>query len=366
MTILASAKGVPTKPAYSNSLPDTLLARNVVRIIEIETQDRDLKEFLKEVSEHGCISGLVSSLVYYYDTVAFYEANKCEIFQLVLEVLEESGLTSMSELFGDNFDNDDKSIKETNNQNLLCWFAFEHYSNLILNDLENLEALNETDDSEDNVETDADSITVPALKVAFMWYHYNTEKPYIMAVLLNKKGIEFATDSFKYISNIEWSMGYVGYNAFEIQDLINPNLADSVQKQYCDILLNRLKSLGYSNIEVVTEWPKLEEIQYIDYIPPINILLMIQSEDEMPIAVFINERATKSDNLDFSFYASMGQHGSCSYNWLAEQENYVAGKNVMHDNRMNEFKKELEQIGYKVENTNFVYTIPTPNQITTF
>lgn len=72
----------------------------------------------EDVLQYGCVSGCVSELIYYSDTLAFYEEYKEEINNL----LNNIGL-NMSDLNG--FDEEDPLCLETNNRNLLAWFGFE-------------------------------------------------------------------------------------------------------------------------------------------------------------------------------------------------------------------------------------------------
>lgn len=74
---------------------------------------------LDDLLEHGCQSGMVSDLIYYCDTVAFYRRHKAEIDGLVKEL---GG--SPSKLFRD-WDSTDPFADDTHNQNLLAWFGFE-------------------------------------------------------------------------------------------------------------------------------------------------------------------------------------------------------------------------------------------------
>jgi hypothetical protein len=71
----------------------------------------------------GCAAGTVSELIYYADTLKFYEEHRTEIGKLLGEMCESCGL-SPAELLRD-FDKDDPMATETNNQNLLAWFGFE-------------------------------------------------------------------------------------------------------------------------------------------------------------------------------------------------------------------------------------------------
>lgn len=78
----------------------------------------------KDLAYGGCQSGLVGPLIYYTDTVRFYKRHQNEIDRLLKESLDDSGL-SVSELFGDKWDDEDPLAHEQFNQNLLSWFGFE-------------------------------------------------------------------------------------------------------------------------------------------------------------------------------------------------------------------------------------------------
>ena len=90
------------------------------------------KDYLNDVVTHGCISGVVSSLIYYNDTVAFYHKHKEEINDLLNELLQETGL-SPNELFRD-WDNSDPLALDTHNQNLLAWFGYEEAARRLLDE----------------------------------------------------------------------------------------------------------------------------------------------------------------------------------------------------------------------------------------
>ena len=79
--------------------------------------------YLREVIENGCISGIVSRLIYYEDTTEFYEQHKQEINELLTEVINEIGF-SVDELIK-NWDITDPLALDTHNQNLLAWWAYE-------------------------------------------------------------------------------------------------------------------------------------------------------------------------------------------------------------------------------------------------
>lgn len=85
----------------------------------------DKKHIFTDVLHHGCVSGIVGELVYYVDTVAFYEKYKDEINSLLYETMSETGLYSLSDIFGDKWDKEDPLGIDVHNQNLLVWFGFE-------------------------------------------------------------------------------------------------------------------------------------------------------------------------------------------------------------------------------------------------
>jgi len=78
---------------------------------------------LRQLAEHGCMSGMVSGLIYYHDTCAFFEKHKLEIQAMLSTDLEDFGV-SMQEMFPD-WDTSDPLVMNTQNQNLLAWYAFE-------------------------------------------------------------------------------------------------------------------------------------------------------------------------------------------------------------------------------------------------
>ena len=73
----------------------------------------------------GCQSGVVGELIWYSQTVAFYKKYCDEINELLYELMNNTGLHSLSELFGKNYDAEDPLMLETHNRNLLAWFGFE-------------------------------------------------------------------------------------------------------------------------------------------------------------------------------------------------------------------------------------------------
>lgn len=85
----------------------------------------DKKYIFTDVLHNGCCSGVVSELIYYYDTVRFYKQYRQEINEMLYNIMNETGLYAPSKLFGDKWDKEDPLAQDTYNQNLLAWFGFE-------------------------------------------------------------------------------------------------------------------------------------------------------------------------------------------------------------------------------------------------
>ena len=104
----------------------TELEREVIAIIQDEATDYESFEaYLSDLLSMGCISGMVGALIYYTDTTAFAARHAADINELLSNQLSMYGIDSPAELFGDKWDKEDNLCLDTNNQNLLAWFAFE-------------------------------------------------------------------------------------------------------------------------------------------------------------------------------------------------------------------------------------------------
>lgn len=102
------------------------LTRHVCNYIILRWNDYDEKRHIfTDVLDYGCQSGVVGELIYYCDTVRFYKQYKGEINELLYQSMQETGLYSPSELFGDKWDKVDPLANDDFNQNLLAWFGFE-------------------------------------------------------------------------------------------------------------------------------------------------------------------------------------------------------------------------------------------------
>jgi hypothetical protein len=118
------------------SVAGSKLVKKVINVILSKGDNEDIEDFMKNTLQHGCISGTVSELIYYSDTVEFYQKYKKEINDLLLETMDQLGANSPSEVFGDKWETEDYFAEDTNNQNLLAWFGFEETVRTLAEEIE--------------------------------------------------------------------------------------------------------------------------------------------------------------------------------------------------------------------------------------
>lgn len=83
-------------------------------------QHEDITSFITDLLQHGCISGMVGSLIYYTDTRKFYDRHYHEIEELRYELEEEFG----------------EPLKpEGDLKNWYAWLAFEETARQLANEL---------------------------------------------------------------------------------------------------------------------------------------------------------------------------------------------------------------------------------------
>ena len=104
---------------------NSLTKRVCSYVIERWSEYDDKTYIFRDVLNYGCQSGTVGFLIYYSDTVAFYKRYKDEINALLYEAMDNCGLYSPSDLFGEKWDKEDPLATDVYNQNLLAWFGFE-------------------------------------------------------------------------------------------------------------------------------------------------------------------------------------------------------------------------------------------------
>lgn len=110
----------------------TPLEQEVQRIVNNNIEDYDkeeTKKFFEDLAQHGCGSGMIGDLIYYRDTVAFYERHQEEIDQMVDEMSKETGQQPIDMFNQHMIDRDDPLFRGDINKNILkdilAWFAFE-------------------------------------------------------------------------------------------------------------------------------------------------------------------------------------------------------------------------------------------------
>lgn len=97
--------------------------KTIANVVAQEAMDygSDPRNFFKDLQRNGCISGMVSSLVYYHQTHEFYDRYYEEIEEIRLEYEELMGMPL--KIQGD--------LK-----NFLAWFAFEETAYQLANKLD--------------------------------------------------------------------------------------------------------------------------------------------------------------------------------------------------------------------------------------
>ena len=87
----------------------------------LETQD---KSTIKDVVQHGCAGGVISELIYYADTSAFYDKYKDEIWRRLGDMADDLGEDSILLLIA-TFNGAKDVGSPLQLKNLLAWWAAE-------------------------------------------------------------------------------------------------------------------------------------------------------------------------------------------------------------------------------------------------
>ena len=82
----------------------------------------DAEKFKSDLLQNGCVSGMVSELIYYKDTVALYDEFEDECDEWLNEQIEQTGLRP-DQLFRYR----DNSINSDLNKNIVIWAMFEEF-----------------------------------------------------------------------------------------------------------------------------------------------------------------------------------------------------------------------------------------------
>lgn len=90
---------------------------------------------LYEVVDYGCSSGCVGHLIYYHDTVQYYNKFKDEIWDLLEEERENQGYNNIIE-FIYSWETREYIGRDEEFKNYLTWWAFETISYNILSEMQ--------------------------------------------------------------------------------------------------------------------------------------------------------------------------------------------------------------------------------------
>ena len=101
-----------------NTVEGTLLHSVGTDLIDSVSDSEELEGHIKDILQHGCVSGIVSSQIYYKDTQNFFDKHQDQIFDMYNDLKSE---------FGD-------FMKEVNSNNL-SWLAYEETTRNIALDL---------------------------------------------------------------------------------------------------------------------------------------------------------------------------------------------------------------------------------------
>ena len=97
---------------------NTKLEKRVINdLLNTGLSTTELKDHIIDITKYGCISGIVSSLVYYSDTVRFFNCYRKEILTMLTDPDKNIYFNDMYWL-----DHTKYSISEKNS---LTWFAYE-------------------------------------------------------------------------------------------------------------------------------------------------------------------------------------------------------------------------------------------------
>lgn len=87
------------------------------------------REELQSIVDHGCVSGCAGGLIYYRDTLAFYDQFCDELHDVLAEDIDQFGETPK-------YITDALAQGCTAFKNALVWYVAETYANQILNETE--------------------------------------------------------------------------------------------------------------------------------------------------------------------------------------------------------------------------------------
>ena len=109
---------------YNNNYEN--LKNEVMEILKSMSTDSNLEVVINEVLSYGCVSGMVGSLIYYYQTEAFFMRHKKAINELAHELSED--------IYGNSFEIY-HNLNGGCSKNNMAWFGFEEITRIIANEM---------------------------------------------------------------------------------------------------------------------------------------------------------------------------------------------------------------------------------------
>lgn len=103
------------------------LKMETMEILEgMVNKEKTLENVIIEIINYGCVSGIVSELIYYYQTEKFFNRHKDEINEMAHELSED--------IYGNPYEIYNNMQYECS-KNTMAWFGFEEMTMRIANDL---------------------------------------------------------------------------------------------------------------------------------------------------------------------------------------------------------------------------------------
>ena len=132
-----SLGNIDTKKLLDQFAKEDKLKKDVVTILKSKAKDysNNYKSLLEDILYNGLQSGIIPELVYYSDTLKWYNKHKTEIKSLLRDSMMNYGTNNPADIFGRNWDQDDPFVEDTANKNLLAWFSFEETAREIADNL---------------------------------------------------------------------------------------------------------------------------------------------------------------------------------------------------------------------------------------
>lgn len=103
-------------------------------VIEDALDSENIETYFSDLLTHGCVSGMVGGLIYYSDTVKFYDKYEDEIENLLDETRDQMGYSNRFEMIA-SLNGAENVGDMTQEKNLLAWFAFEETARLIADEI---------------------------------------------------------------------------------------------------------------------------------------------------------------------------------------------------------------------------------------